>query len=174
MKILLADGKDHSTECETLRVICFGGGPTDEATIERIKHNPLCDRFVHMYGQTEASARVSHLHFSTEVQKAPSVGRPIENVTVAVEPGGENGKVGEIRVKGPNVMIGYYREKIASVQNGWHSTGDIGYIDDDGYLYITGRKKNVIICSGMNIYVEEVEEVLCCHPQVEEALVYGM
>lgn len=174
LKILLADGIDHSLECDTLRVICFGGGPTDQSTIEKIKQNTLCDRFVHMYGQTEASARVSHLHFSTEAHKAPSVGRPLNNVTVAVEPGGENGKVGEIRVKGPNVMIGYYREKTASVQNGWHSTGDIGYIDDDGYLYITGRKKNVIICSGMNIYAEEVEEVLCCHPQVAEALVYGM
>lgn len=122
LKILLTDGKDHSAESEILRVICFGGGPTDEATIKRIKQNSLCDRFVYMYGQTEASARVSHLYFSTEAHKAPSVGRPIENVTVSVEPGGESGRVGEIRVKGPNVMIGYYRGKIASVQNGWHST----------------------------------------------------
>lgn len=174
LKILLADGKDHVSECETLRVICFGGGPTDEATIEKIKQNTLRDRFVHMYGQTEASTRVSHLHFSYEADKTPSVGKPINNVTVSVERGGNNEKVGEIRVKGPNVMVGYYREKNSPVRDGELWTGDIGYIDEDGYLYIAGRKRNVIICSGMNIYAEEVEEALCCHPQVDEALVYGV
>lgn len=174
LKILLADDNDHVSECETLRVVCFGGGPTDEATIAKLKKNSLCNRFVHMYGQTEASTRVSHLHFSKEAHKTPSVGKPLRNVNVSIARDDETTKMGEIIVQGPNVMVGYYRETVQSVKNGMLYTGDIGYLDEEGYLYITGRKKNVIICSGMNIYAEEVEDVLCCHPQVAEALVYGV
>lgn len=174
LKILLADTEDHATECETLRVICFGGGPTDSGTLKAVLQNPLRNRFVHMYGQTEASTRVSHLHFATEAHKLPSVGRPLLHVEVAVESDKTDGETGEICVRGPNVMVGYYREETSVIHDGWLHTGDVGYLDEDGYLYITGRKKNVIICSGMNIYAEEVEEVLCSHPNVAEALVYGV
>jgi len=174
LKILMADGTDHTKECENLRVICFGGGPTDLKTIEQIKNSKLRDKFVHMYGQTEGSTRISHLHLNTELDKLPSVGKPLFNIDVKVDVSETDGKSGEILVSGPNVMLGYYKEQKSPIQDGWLHTGDIGYMDEEGYLYITGRIKNIIICSGMNIQVEEVEDILFQHPFIKDAVVFGI
>ena len=172
LKTILSDSVDRSDQARSLKVICFGGGPTDDATLSKMLKNPLCDRFVHMYGQTEASTRISHLHFSKEKAKLPSVGQPLLNINAMVDITEADGKSGEILVSGPNVMLGYYKEKKSPVINGWLATGDIGYIEN-GYIYITGRKKNIIIYSGMNIYAEEVENVICQFPGVKETVVYG-
>ncbi len=174
LKILMADGGDHTKECESLRVICFGGGPTDSKTIEQIKSSKLRDKFVHMYGQTESSTRISHLHLNTELDKLPSVGKPLLNIDAKIDVSETDGRSGEILVSGPNVMLGYYKEQNSPVRDGWLHTGDIGYMDEEGYLYITGRIKNIIICSGMNIQAEEVEDTLCKHPKVKDAVVYGV
>lgn len=174
LRLLLSEHKDHADDCKTLKTICFGGGPTDTATMNQIKQSGLWDRFVHMYGQTEASTRISHLHFQTEAAKLPSVGKPLFNIAAKIEITEPDGKTGEILVQGPNIMMGYYKERNQPIREQWLHTGDLGYIDEHGYLYVTGRIKNIIICSGMNIYAEEVEDVLCRHPSVMEALVYGI
>lgn len=174
LKLILSDNKDHLNDCETLRVICFGGGPTDSSTMQQIKDSKLRDRFVHMYGQTESSTRVSHLLLSSNLDKLPSVGKPLFNIEVKINITDDDGKSGEILVSGPNVMQGYYKEKSSPVEDGWLHTGDVGYIDEQGYLYITGRIKNIIICSGMNIQAEEVEDVLCRHPFIKDAVVFGI
>jgi acyl-CoA synthetase (AMP-forming)/AMP-acid ligase II len=83
----------------------------------------------------------------------------------------EPGKQGRILVKGPNVMKGYYNEEKQIVIDGWLHTGDIGYLDEDGYLYITGREKNIIISGGQNICPEEVEACLNSHDMVKESKV---
>ena len=85
---------------------------------------------------------------------------------------------GEIAAKGPNIMLGYYKNKSATEEtitpDGWLLTGDIGYFDEDGYLYITGRKKFVIVTKGgKNVYPEEIEEKLTKSPLIEEALVFS-
>jgi long-chain acyl-CoA synthetase len=85
---------------------------------------------------------------------------------------------GEIAAKGPNIMIGYYKNKSATDEtitpDGWLLTGDIGYFDEDGYLYITGRKKFVIVTrGGKNVFPEEIEEKLTKSPLIEEALVFS-
>ncbi|RKZ01739.1 MAG: long-chain fatty acid--CoA ligase [Candidatus Hydrothermota bacterium] len=104
-----------------------------------------------------------------------SVGLPLPGVQIKIiEPNIEG--IGEIAAKGPNVMIGYYKNekatKAAFTDDGWFLTGDLGYFDADGYLYITGRKKSVIVTKGgKNIYPEEVEEILLQSPFIEEVLV---
>jgi long-chain acyl-CoA synthetase len=87
------------------------------------------------------------------------------------------GEHGEVCVRGPNVMLGYRGmpgENAAAVRDGWFHTGDIGSLDEDGFLFITDRKKDLIIRGGFNIYPREVEEVLYAHPKVAEAGVVGM
>ena len=86
------------------------------------------------------------------------------------------GEYGEIVVKGPNVMQGYYNNPQATAEtivDGWLRTGDMGYMDDDGYVFIVDRKKDMIIRGGENIYPREIEEVLYTHPQIAEATVIG-
>jgi len=171
LKIIL-DGRDHTKECETLKTLCFGGGPTDNTTIKRVMNSPLRKAYVQMYGQTEASTRISHLHYNDCFEKENSVGKQLYNICVRID--ATDNEVGEIYVKGKNVMRGYYKETVSPITNGWLATGDIGYMDSDGYLYICGRKKNLIIVSGMNVYAEEVENILRQSPAVSEALVYGV
>jgi len=86
------------------------------------------------------------------------------------------GRVGELIFRGENVMQGYHRAPEATAQvlkNGWLYTGDLGYVDRDGYIFITGRKKRMIITSGYNVYPQEVEQALLLHPAVEAVAVTG-
>ena len=111
-----------------------------------------------------------------------SIGKPIWGVTVQVVdevdkplPPGED-QVGEIVIRGHNIMKGYYKKPDATeaaFQNGWFHTGDLGYADEDGFLYIVDRKKDLVIRGGYNVYPREVEEVLYEHAAVAEAAVIG-
>ena len=108
--------------------------------------------------------------------KARAIGPALEGITIRIEDPNAAGE-GTIVVKGPNVMIGYYKnpDKTAEVlsDEGWFNTEDLGYFDDDGYLYLSGRSKNVILGpSGENIYPEQIEAMFTAHPLVEDALVY--
>ena len=127
------------------------------------------------YGLTECSPLVAG---NTDFfQKDDSCGLPIPNVEYKIENPNDEG-VGEIIVKGPNVMLGYYEDEEKTKQtiiDGWFHTGDLGKIDKNGYLYITGRCKSVIITkNGKNIYPEEVEYYLNDNPLISEALVLGI
>jgi long-chain acyl-CoA synthetase len=89
----------------------------------------------------------------------------------------EPGEAGEVLVQGPNVMQGYWNkpdQTAAALENGWYRTGDIGYLDDEGYLYLVDRAKDMIISGGENVYCSEVEEVIYQHPKVLEATVFGV
>ena len=127
------------------------------------------------YGLTECSPLVAG---NTDFfQKDDSCGLPIPNVEYKIENPNDEG-VGEIIVKGPNVMLGYYEDEEKTKQtiiDGWFHTGDLGKIDENGYLYITGRCKSVIVTkNGKNIYPEEVEYYLNDNPLISEALVLGI
>jgi long-chain acyl-CoA synthetase len=133
------------------------------------------------YGLSEASPVVS-AHRLSGVRKLGSVGQAIPGVTISIR-GDEGdralapGEIGEICVRGPNVMLGYYRnpeETAQALRGGWLRTGDMGRLDDDGFLFIVERKKDLIIRGGLNIYPREVEEVLYAHPKVAEAAVVAM
>lgn len=132
------------------------------------------------YGLTETSPVVC-CNPVVGVKKPGSVGPPIPGVEVKIVDYEDQplpaGQVGEIVVRGPNVMKGYFNQEEETqkvLRNGWLHTGDLGYMDEDGYVFIVGRKKNVIIRGGLNIDPREVEEVLYQHPQVFDAVVVGV
>jgi len=134
---------------------------------------------IEAYGLTECSPTVA-MNRMGEPWREGSVGRPIEGVAVSIQD--ERGKIlpprlfGEICVRGRNVMQGYYRRPEATAQvirEGWLHTGDAGLLDEDGFLYVTDRIKDLIIRGGENIYPKDVEEVLLRHPGVLEAAVIG-
>ncbi len=126
------------------------------------------------YGLTEC-APVATLN-PINKPKNKSVGKPIPGVEVIIDSPNSEG-IGEILIKGPNVMKGYYKNQEATNEtlvNGYLKTGDLGYIDDEGYVYITGRIKNVIVThGGKNVYPEEIEEKLNESPYILESLVIG-
>jgi len=134
------------------------------------------------YGLTEASP-VTHFNPIKGVRKNGSIGLPFPDTDakiVDMEVGGDAlppGKRGELVIRGPQVMQGYYNRPDATadvLRNGWLYTGDIAYMDEEGYFYIVDRKKDLIISSGYNIYPREIDEVLCAHPKIEEAVAVGI
>ena len=126
------------------------------------------------YGLTECSPLV--VGNNDTYYKAKSCGMPIPNVEFKIVDPNEQG-IGEIAVKGPNVMLGYFENKEETekvLKNGWFYTGDLGYIDEDEFLYIAGRSKNMILTkNGENIYPEEIESILNDNEIIEEALIIG-
>jgi long-chain acyl-CoA synthetase len=131
------------------------------------------------YGLTEASPVASFSRLDMP-QKPGSIGVPIPNVEAKIvdEAGRElpRGEIGELILRGENVMQGYYKDEAMTAQvirEGWLHTSDLGRMDEDGYLFLTGRKKRMIITSGFNVYPREVEIVLELHPAVRAARVVG-
>lgn len=177
---ILEDKNSKMQYFPKLRYICFGGGPISlSKLLSFIQLFPKIG-IVQTYGQTEASPRITCLLPEYKISKIGSVGKPIPNVEVRIisnsnETSGSN-HVGEILVRSPGVMRGYYKDELATnatVFEGWLHTGDLGYFDEEGFLYITGRKKNVIISGGVNISAEEIESILLEHDNVREAYVYS-
>jgi len=161
-----------------VRVYISGGAPLPVETLERFERayrRPLCEG----YGLSEASPVVS-LNPPRGTRKAGSVGPPLPGVEVRiVDPEGNDvphDVAGEILVRGPGVMRGYLDrgdETRSVLRDGWLRTGDQGRRDEDGYIFIMGRSKEMLIFRGMNIYPREIESVLESHPAVREAAVIG-
>ncbi len=126
------------------------------------------------YGLTETSPVLTAEN--AKCIKFGSVGLPLPEVEIKIDNPNEEG-IGEIVAKGPNVMLGYYemeKETAKVLKDGWFYTGDLGYIDKDGFLFITGRKKNVIVLkNGKNVYPEEIELLISTLPYVSENMVFG-
>ncbi|MFH1380379.1 MAG: long-chain fatty acid--CoA ligase [bacterium] len=164
-----------------IRLCICGAAPLSPQILEDFqkKYNiPLIEG----YGLTEASPVVT-LNPIKGIRKPGSIGIPIPDVTVAIaDTQGKlhtvSSNVGEICVKGPNVMKGYYHKpeetKEVLTKDRWLHTGDMGYIDNEGYVYIVDRKKDLIISKGLNIYPKEVEDVLQSHKAVQESSVIGV
>ena len=164
----------------SLRYIIFGGGNMPVGQLKQIIQRFSTVGFVQTYGQTECSPRVTALLPEYALLKVGSVGKAIPGVSIKiVDKNGIEVKAtesGEILVQGKNVMKGYYKRNSLTknvIQNGWLHTGDIGCIDEDGFLYLKGRIKNIIITGGINVYPEEIEQVICQCDNVMDVLVYG-
>ena len=156
-----------------LRVFIVGAAAANPNIIADFKDLHL--NTLQGYGLTECSPLVAG---NTDFfQKDDAAGLPIPNVEYKIDSPNEEG-VGEILVKGPNVMLGYYEDEEKTKQtivDGWFHTGDLGRVDENGYLYITGRCKSVIVTkNGKNIYPEEVEYYLNDNPLISEAMVLGI
>lgn len=161
----------------SLKYCISGAAPLPVKIIQVFKEAFGVD-IIEGYGLTETTAAVAVT--PQERPKPGSVGVPVKGVQIKIGDSQGNAlppnKAGEVFVKGEVVMKGYYNlpeETLQSLRDGWLRTGDIGYQDEEGYLYITERKKDIIIKGGFNISPAEIEELLCAHPKVKDAAVVG-
>jgi len=181
-QILLRKTKNFiTTDFPDLRYVTQAGGKLHTVFINEFREAfPKIDFYV-MYGQTEATARLSYLSPSELERKSGSIGKAIPGVELEII--SENGKPsvafenGELIAKGDNVMVGYYHDKentAAVLKDNWLYTGDIGYKDEDGFIYLTARKKEIIKVGGKRISPKEIEEVLVRLAEVVDCTVEGV
>ncbi len=161
------------------RCMLLGGGPAPLSLLETCAKIGI--PVFQSYGMTETSSQIVTLSPENSFNKIGSAGKPLFPAQLKIiDAAGMERKPreeGEIIVKGPNVTTGYlYREKetAAKIRNGWLHTGDIGYVDEEGFLYVLDRRADLIISGGENIYPAEIEGVLLSHPQVYDAGVIGI
>jgi len=164
-----------------LRSGMMGGAPCPVEVVKGVRNEMGCDVCIG-YGITETSPLITLTRYEDDDRKrAESVGKPLPGVGVKVVDDERRelprGEIGEIAIRG-NVMKGYYKmedaTKKAVDEEGWYYSGDLGKIDGEGYVYITGRKKDMIVVGGFNVYPRELEELLFTHPKVKNVAVVGV
>jgi len=161
----------------TLRCVLVGGGPVPYALLEAclLRNIPV----VQTYGLTESGSQAVTLSPADAVRKPGSAGRPLPAVQLCIMHDNRQaapGEPGEIFLQGPTITPGYVDRPEATaqaLQDGWFATGDIGYLDKEGYLFVLDRRADLIISGGENVYPAEIESVLLSHPAVKEAGVCG-
>ncbi len=162
----------------TLRTVLLGGGPAPRELLEDCARRGL--PVLQTYGLTEAASQVATLAPADALRKLGSAGRPLPGTSIRIESEGRAcaaGEAGEIIVNGPTVSPGYWQrpeETAAAFRDGWLRTGDFGYLDDEGCLYVLDRRDDLIVSGGENVYPAEVESMLASHADVVEAAVYGV
>jgi len=195
LKKVIDDPDFNKYDLSSLKIVTYGAAPMPFEVISKaIKMMPWV-KFINAFGQTETASTITalgpedHVIEGTEEEKAKklrrltaSIGKPLPDVEVKIVD--EEGKalpplqVGEMLAKGPRIMTGYWKDEQKTSQvmtsDGWLRTGDMGWMDEEGYIYIAGRADDMIIRGGENISPEEVEEVLHSHPKIEEAAVIGV
>jgi long-chain acyl-CoA synthetase len=179
MMVYLLDHPDAATRDTSSLQWVVSGGAALPVEVQREFEQRFGCTILQGYGLSESSAQCAVN--PRDAPRVGSVGRPVPGVAVRIvdDEGGElpQGEVGEIVMRGPNVMLGYRNlpEETAKVlRDGWLHSGDMGYVDADGYLYVVDRKKDLIIRGGFNILPRDVEEVLHEHPAVAQAAVIGV
>jgi len=181
MYVALLHTDTTGRDLSSLRVAISGGAAIPGEVIRAFEEKFEGVLILEGYGLSE-TASTTTFNISAEQRKVLSIGKPVWGVQVRIvdsfdkplPPGAEH--VGEIVVRGHNVMKSYYKNPEATAEamvGGWFHTGDLAYADDDGYLFIVDRKKDLIIRGGFNVYPREVEEVLYEHPAVAEVAVIG-
>ncbi|MCC1495944.1 long-chain-fatty-acid--CoA ligase [Alcanivorax sp. 1008] len=187
ISMLLASPSLSTADLSSLKTIVYGASPMPEGTlIEAMKKMPTVG-FVQAYGQSELGPLCSILGAEWHVLEGPKAGKLRSaglpgycvNVEIRDADGQElpRGKVGEVVVCGPNSMMGYWNkpEQTASTLiDGWVMTGDVGYMDEDGFIFLVDRSKDMIISGGENVFSVEVESALSTHPAVMESVVIGI
>ena len=193
LKQIIDHPQFHAYDLSSLEVITYGAAPMPLEVIKRAIGEFPRARFINAFGQTETASTISMLppedhvlegsseEVERKLKRLTSIGKPLDDVEVGIVD--EDGKVvpvgdvGEIVARGPRIMKGYWKQDEATqdtIKGGWLYTGDLGYEDEDGYIYLAGRAKDFIKRGGEMISPEEVERVLMSHPGVEEAAVIGV
>ncbi|MFD1413449.1 o-succinylbenzoate--CoA ligase [Oceanobacillus jeddahense] len=163
----------ESSYPETFRCMLLGGGPAPETLLQQTKKKQI--PVFQSYGMTETSSQIVTLGPKDALRKIGSAGKPLFPAQLKIR-GKQANEVGEILVKGPMVTPGYYNRQEAnekSFSNGWLATGDVGYLDEEGFLYVVDRRSDLIISGGENIYPSEIENILLQIEGVREAGVTG-
>lgn len=179
MGILIAEVPDnYKFNLSSLKYVIFSGAKTPKSTYILLTKKYRWVRFINTYGMSEAGSRISIAAPSPSRFPVESVGRPIPTVAVRIVDNSGNiaslNGPGEIEVKSSGVMKGYYKRPeltAKTIVDGWLKTGDIGKVDEKGNLFLVGRKKDIIISGGENIFPMEIEQCLLEHPAVAEAAV---
>ena len=169
---------------DSLKLLVHGGSPIATEVLRRTHTAFPAAELVEVYGATELSPICTILTNEQELIDSPlarSCGRPaIGNEINILAPNGDElpaGEIGEVVVRGPNVMQGYWNKKeqtAAVLKDGAYWTGDLGYMDDEGYVFLVDRSKDMIVNGGENVYCTEVEEILYQHPAILEVAVFGV
>lgn len=185
---MLVDHKDFaSADVSSVRNVVYGASPATEALLDRALKAFPGVRFYQVYGMTETAGTISllppdqHDPATRKEGRLRSAGRSFCHTTIGIV--GNNGKpvpvgvVGEIVVRGPGIMQGYLNQAAvtdATLHGGWMHTGDLGYMDEEGYLFIVDRLKDMIVSGGENVYSNEVENAVASHPAVSACAVIGV
>jgi len=172
----------HDYDTSSVVTVAFGGSPSADELQRKVHETfPNVRSTSNAYGLTETSSVATVISGPDSVAKPTSVGPPVPvvEVRIAGPDGGalDAGETGEILIRGPIVMPGYWGKPEATaetIRDGWLHTGDIGHLDEDGYLFVTDRAKDMIIRGGENVYCVEIEERLVEHPAVADAAVIGV
>ena len=193
LKQVMEHPRFHEFDLSSLDVITYGAASMPLEVIKRAIGEFPGARFINAFGQTETASTITMLppedhimegtpeEIEKKLRRLSSIGKPLDDVEVQIvdEAGhtvGE-GEVGEIVARGSRMMTGYWGEEEATkdtIRSGWIYTGDLGYQDEDNYIYLAGRAKDFIKRGGEMVSPEEVEQVLMSHPQVEDAVVIGV
>ncbi|MGA1766448.1 MAG: class I adenylate-forming enzyme family protein [Ilumatobacteraceae bacterium] len=185
MMVALCESQSRRPRDTTsLRLLTHGASPVAVETVRRFHQLFPGTAMIHLYGATELSPLTTALADEQDELGGPrerSCGQPVLGCRVAIIDSDGNhlpaGESGEVVVRGDNVMAGYWNkpeETAAVLRNGWYRTGDVGWIDSQGFLFLVDRAKDMIVSGGENVYSTEVEQALMTHPGVLECAVYGI
>ena len=187
MQMIVDHPRLAAYQLDSLRTILYGASPISEALLERVMQALPGTRLFQAYGQTEMSPIVSilrpefHTAEGRRLGKLRSAGRPAVGVEVKiVDTDGRElpcGTVGEILARGPGAMQGYWKDPeqtCAALRDGWVHTGDGAFMDEDGFLFVVDRVKDMIVSGGENVYSAEVENTIALHPAVAVCAVIGI
>ena len=177
----MAEAGLEAAECVNVKPPRVKASPIAMELVKRASELFSSAELIHLYGATETAPLVTGLRneqLLTDSPRGKSAGQPVLGVSVKIDnQTGAAGDPGEVLAKGPNIMAGYWNKPEQTdevLQDGWYRTGDVGYLDDEGFLYLVDRAKDMIISGGENVYCSEVEDVIYRNPKVLEATVFGV
>jgi acyl-CoA synthetase (AMP-forming)/AMP-acid ligase II len=193
LKNLMDNPKFTDYDLSSMQVITYGAAPMPVTVIREAIQKFPGTRFINAFGQTETASTITMLppedhdlneedpDFEKKLKRLSSIGKPLVDVEVQIVDEEGNpmaiNEVGEIVAKGQRLMKGYWNREEATketLRSGWLYTGDLGYFDEDGYIFLSGRAKDFIKRGGEMVAPEEVEQVLMAHPAVDEAAIIGI
>ena len=193
LKLLLEHPERPNYDISSLETLTYGAAPMPKEVIKRAINDLPGTRFINAFGQTEASATITALmpedhvlegspeEIDRKLDRLSSIGKPLPGVEIRIvdEDGADvaTKDTGEIVARGSQLMKGYWQQEAETAQtirNGWLFTGDLGYRDEEGYIFLAGRAKDFIKRAGEMISPEEVEQTLMSHPSVDEAAIIGV